>query len=134
MKAMIRVLVIGLTTLVFSGVSFAQAKPATPAAPTTEKKAETKAKATRVTGEVTSVDAKAGTLAIKAKDKDVNLTAESKSAKGALGKIKVGDMVNVSYTEKDGKMIASSVKAAAKSKAAATEKKAATTEKKPDTK
>ncbi len=134
MKAMIRVLVIGLTTLVFSGVSFAQAKPATPAAPTTEKKAETKAKATRVTGEVTSVDAKAGTLAIKAKDKDVNLTAESKSAKGALGKIKVGDMVNVSYTEKDGKMIASSVKAAAKSKAATTEKKAATTEKKPDTK
>jgi len=126
MKRMIRVLVIGLTTLAFSGLSFAQAKPATPAAPTVEKKAETKAKISRVSGEVTAVDAKAGTLAIKAKDKDVNLTAESKSAKGALGKIKVGDMVRVSYTEKDGKMIASSVKAEAKSKAATTEKKSDT--------
>jgi len=126
MKRMIRVLVIGLTTLVFSGVSFAQAKPATPAAPTMEKKAETKAKTIRVTGEVTSVDAKAGTLAIKAKDKDINLTAESKSAKAALGKLKVGEMVGVSYTEKDGKMIASSVKAETKSKAAATEKKSDT--------
>lgn len=126
MKRMIRVLVIGLTTMVFSGVSFAQAKPATPAAPTMEKKAETKAKTIRVTGEVTSVDAKAGTLAIKAKDKDINLTAESKSAKAALGKLKVGEMVGVSYTEKDGKMIASSVKAETKSKAAATEKKSDT--------
>jgi len=126
MKRMIRVLVIGLSTLAFSGLSFAQAKPATPAAPTVEKKAETKAKISRVSGEVTAVDAKAGTLAIKAKDKDVNLTAESKSAKGALGKIKVGDMVRVSYTEKDGKMIASSVKAEAKSKAATTEKKSDT--------
>lgn len=126
MKRMIRVLVIGLTTLAFSGLSFAQAKPATPAGPTVEKKAETKAKISRVSGEVTAVDAKAGTLAIKAKDKDVNLTAESKSAKSALGKIKVGDMVRVSYTEKDGKMIASSVKAEAKSKAATTEKKSDT--------
>lgn len=135
MKAMIRVLVIGLTTLVFGGVSFAQAKPAAPAAPTMEKKAETKAKVNRIRGEVTSLDAKAGTLAIKAKDKDINLTVESKSAKGALEKVKVGDMVRVSYTEKDGKMIASSVKAEAKSKAAAaTEKKGATTEKKSDTK
>ena len=30
-------------------------------------------------------------------------------AKGALGKVKVGDMVKVSYTEKDGKMNASSI-------------------------
>jgi hypothetical protein len=136
MKTMIKVLVIGLTTLVFSGLSFAQAKPATPAAPAMEKKAETKAKVSRITGEVTSVDAKAGSLAIKAKDKDVDLTAESKSAKGALEKIKVGDMVRVSYTEKDGKMVASSIvkSKAAATKGAATEKKAATTEKKSDTK
>ncbi len=134
MKGMIRILVIGLTPLFFTGLSFAQAKPEKSAAPAMEKKAETKAKVTRITGEVTSVDAKAGSLAVKAKDKDVDLTAESKSAKGALEKIKVGDTVRVSYTEKEGKNVASSiVKSKAPAKAAATEKKGAM-EKKSDTK
>jgi hypothetical protein len=53
-------------------------------------------------------------------------------------KLKVGDMVRVSYTEKDGKMIASSVKTESKSKAAksdkAMEKKGERTEKKSETK
>jgi hypothetical protein len=80
------------------------------------------------------VDAKAGTLAVKGKDKEVSLSAESQNVKTALEKVKVGDMVRVSYTEKDGKMIASSVRAATKAKAAAAEKKGATTEKKPETK
>jgi len=138
-KNMIKVLVIGLTSLAFNGVSFAQAKPATPATPTApamEKKTEMKsekAKTNGLTGEVTSVDAKAGTLTIKAKDKEVNLAADSKSTKAALEKLKVGDMVRVSYTEKDGKMIVSSVKAESKTKAAksdkAMEKKGEMTEK-----
>ena len=97
-----------------------------------------KAKTHRITGEVTSLDAKAGTFAVKEKDKEIKLTADSKSAKGALEKLKVGDMVRVSYTEKDGKMIASSVKAEAKTTAAnpekATEKKGDVMEKKPATK
>ena len=149
MKNMIRILVIALTTLSFSALGFAQAKPATPAtpatpaAPATEKKTETKsekAKTHRITGEVTSLDAKAGTFAVKEKDKEIKLTADSKSAKSALEKVKVGDMVRVSYTEKDGKMIASSVKAEPKTTAAAkpadkaTEKKSDVTEKKPATK
>ncbi len=104
MKNALKVLIVALTTLAFSGVSFAQEKkatPATPAAPATEKKSEMKSekpKTTRITGEVTSVDAKAGTLTVKAKDKETNLTADTK-AKGALEKVKVGDMVKVSYTE-----------------------------------
>lgn len=127
MKNMIKVLVIAVTTLVFSGLSFAQAKPATPATPATppmEKKAEKteKAKTVRITGEITSLDAKAGAFAVKTKDKEVKLTADSKSAKSALEKVKVGDMVQVSYTEKDGKMIASSVKAQSKTTAAKSEK------------
>ena len=148
MKNMIKILVVALTTLSFSALGFAQAKPATPAtpatpaAPATEKKTEMKsgkAKTHRVTGEVTSLDAKAGTFAVKEKDKEIKLTADSKSAKSALEKVKVGDMVRVSYTEKDGKMIASSVKAEPKTTAAAkpekaTEKKADVTEKKPATK
>lgn len=121
MKNALKVLVVALTTLAFSGVSFAQAKPATPATPAapakekTEMKSE-KAKTARVTGEVTSVDAKKGMLTVKTKDKDVNLTADAKT-KSALEKIKVGDMVRVSYSEKDGKMVATSVKAESASKA-----------------
>ncbi len=138
MKGMIRVLVIALTPFIFTGLSFAQeTKSEKSTAPAMEKKAPTKAKVTRVAGEVTSVDAKAGTLTVKAKDKDVDLTAESKSAKGALEKIKVGDTVRAAYTEKEGKNVASSIvktKAPAKAKAAATEKKGATAEKKSDTK
>jgi len=144
---MIKVLVIALTSLAFNGVSFAQAKPATPATPATpsapamENKTEMKsekAKTNRITGEVTSLDAKAGTFAVKTKDTEINLTADSKSTKGALEKLKMGDMVRVSYTEKDGKMIANSVKAESKTTAAkpekATEKKADVMEKKSDTK
>ena len=146
MKNMIKVLVVALTTLSFSALGFAQTKPATPATPATpaapaEKKTETKsekAKTHRVTGELTSVDAKAGTFAVKGNDKEVKLAADSKSAKDALEKVKVGDMVRVSYTEKDGKLIASSVKAESKTTAAkpekATEKKADVMEKKSDTK
>jgi hypothetical protein len=135
-KNALRVLIVALTTLAFSSIGFAQEKkttPATPAAPATEKKTEKseKPKTSRVTGEVTSVDAKAGTLNVKAKDKDLKLTAESSSAKGALEKVKVGDMVKVSYTEKDGKMVASSVD---KTKAKAEEKKSDTMEKKTEKK
>lgn len=97
MKSMLKVLVIALTALAFSGVSFA-ADTAT----------KSKPKAMSATGAVTAVDAKAGTLSVKTKDRDLDLTATSKG-KGALGKVKVGDMVKVSYTEKDGKMSASSI-------------------------
>jgi len=139
---MIKVLVIALTSLAFSSVSFAQAKPATPATPATPaapamEKSE-KAKTNRLTGEITSVDVKAGTFTVKGKDKEINLVADSKSTKVGVEKLKVGDTVRVSYTEKDGKMIASSVRAESKSKAAkpdkAMEKKGEMTEKKSDTK
>ena len=123
MKSMIEVAVIALTSLAFNAASFAQAKPATPAtptAPTMEKKTEMKsekAQATVLTGRVTSVDAKTGKLTVKTKDKEVNLTTDSKSTKAALEKLKVGDMAKV--FEKGGKVIAASpVKAESKTKAA----------------
>jgi len=146
-KNTIKILVVALTTLGFSALGFAQAKPATPATPATpaapamEKKTEVKsekAKTQRATGEITSLDAKAGTFEVKEKDKEIKLNADSKSAKDSLAKLKVGDLVRVTYTEKDGKMIASAVKAepkkAAEKKADPTEKKADVTEKKPVTK
>lgn len=134
MKNMIKVLVIALTSLAFSGVSFAQAKPATPATPAAPamEKSE-KAKTNRLTGEITSVDVKAGTFTVKGKDKEINLVADSKSTKAEVEKLKVGDTVRVSYAEKDGKMIASSVRAS-KSKAAKPDKAMEKTDKKSETK
>jgi Cu/Ag efflux protein CusF len=137
-KNMIKVLVIALTSLAFSSVSFAQAKPATPATPATPaapamEKSE-KAKTNRLTGEITSVDVKAGTFTVKGKDKEINLVADSKSTKAEVEKLKVGDTVRVSYTEKDGKMIASSVRAESKSKAAKPDKAMEKTDKKSETK
>jgi Cu/Ag efflux protein CusF len=122
-KTMITLLLIALTSLAFNGLSFAQAKPATPAtpaSPATEKKPEMKSQqeqATVLTGKVTSVDAKAGKLTVKTKDKEVNLTTDSKSTKAALEKLKIGDTAKV--FEKGGKVIAASpVKAESKDKAA----------------
>ena len=123
MKNMIKVLVVALASLAFNGVSFAQAKPATPAppaAPAMEKKTEMKsekAQATILTGKVTSVDAKAGMLTVKVKEKEIKLTTDSKSTKSALEKLKVGDTARV--YEKGGKVIAASpVKAESNTKAA----------------
>ena len=109
MQKALRLLVLALVTVAFAGAGFAADK----SMEKTEKassdtKSTTKAKSVTTTGEVTSVDAKAGTLTVKGKDKDINLNATSR-AKAALGHIKAGDTVKVTYTEKDGQLNASSV-------------------------
>ena len=121
MKNTIKVLVVAFTSLAFNGVSFAQAKsaaPTPPAAPATEKKPEMKsekAQATVLTGKVTSVDAKAGKLTVKTKDKEINMTTDSKSTKAEVEKLKVGDTAKV--FERGGMVIAASpVKAESKAK------------------
>jgi len=107
MKSVLRLLLVSLVTLTFAGVGFAQATPATPATPAKKVvKKEEKPRATRVLGEVISVDAKAGMLTVKVKDKEMSFAAETK---GLLGKVKVGDKVRVSYGEKEGKLIARSI-------------------------
>jgi hypothetical protein len=123
MKNVLKVLVVAFTALVFGGVGIAQDKrpekmeKSAADKPMTDQKAEkSKAKSGTATGEVTSVDAKTGMLTVKTKDKDLNLTAESKSSKSALEKVKPGDTVRVNYSDRDGKMVATSVKAESKSK------------------
>lgn len=131
MKNLLKVLVIAFTALIFGGVSIAQDKKAEKMEksaadkPMTDQKTEksTKAKSGTATGEVTSVDAKSGMLTVKTKDKDLNLTAESKSTKNALEKVKPGDTVRVNYSDKDGKMVATSVKAESKGMTRSEEKK-----------
>jgi Cu/Ag efflux protein CusF len=122
-KNILKLVVVALASLAFNGISFAQAKPTTPAAPdapASEKKTEMKgekAQATVLTGKVMSVDAKAGKLTVKTKDKEVNMTTDSKSTKAALEKLKVGDTAKV--FERGGTVIAASpVKAESKTKAA----------------
>lgn len=140
MKNVLKVLVIAFTGLIFGGVSIAQDKKAekmeksAAEKPMTDQKTEksTKAKSGTATGEVTSVDPKSGMLTVKTKDKDLNLTAESKSTKSALEKVKPGDTVRVNYSDKDGKMVATSVKA--ESKGMAKSEKSTTTEKKAEKK
>ena len=121
MKGMVTFLLVALANLASNDISFAQTKPtapATPSAPATEKKTEAeRAQATVLTGKVTSVDAKAGKLTVKTKDKEVNMTTDSKSTKAALEKLKVGDTAKV--FERGGTVIAASpVKAESKTKAA----------------
>jgi len=114
MKNILRLVLVSLVTLAFAGVALAQTgttgstgtKSTVPAKPAAEKKAKTM----RATGELTSADAKAGMAKVKTKDKELSLSAETEDAKESLGKVKVGDMVQVAYTEKDGKLTLKSLK------------------------
>jgi Cu/Ag efflux protein CusF len=63
---------------------------------------------TCIRGEVTVVDSKAGRLTVKAKGKDMTLAVDPK-AKAAFQKTKVGNMVDVNYTEEGGKLVATSI-------------------------
>ena len=133
-KQIFKLVVVAVTALFFGGVASAQD---TKSGKTGKSSADSQtmekstAKSGTATGEVTSVDAKSGQLTVKAKGKDLDLMAESKSAKNALGKVKVGDTVQVTYTDKDGKMVVSSVKAESKGMSKSAEKTSSTkTEKK----
>jgi hypothetical protein len=92
----------------FCGICFAQSTsptPRTPAADAQQKGTESvRAPATVLTGRVTSVDAKAGTLTVKTKDREITLTTASPTTKTALGKLKVGDTARV--FERGGSVIA----------------------------
>jgi Cu/Ag efflux protein CusF len=129
-KNILKLAVVAFTALIFGGVATAQdtksEKMGKSSADSPKMEKSTKAKSGTATGEVTSVDAKSGQLTVKAKDKDLNLMAESKSAKNALDKVKVGDTVRVTYTDKDGKMVVSSVKAESKGMSKSEERKSST--------
>ncbi len=119
LKNIIKLLFTAWTTCALHAVTFAQSKtstPATPAAPALEMKREND-QASVLTGKVTAVDAKSGKLTVKTKDREINMTTDSKSTRAALEKLKVGDTARV--FEKGGKVIAASpVKVDSKTNAA----------------
>jgi Cu/Ag efflux protein CusF len=108
---------VGVGMLALTGMSFAQTTPAKPDIGSDSKakpaKPETgmdsKASEKKATGDVTSVDAKAGKLAVKTADQDLSLNVDASAAKKSLESIKVGDKVNVSYRDQGGILTASSV-------------------------
>src|ERR687897_3904499 len=130
MKNIFKLAVVAFTALFLGGVATAQdtkaGKTSKSSADSPNMEKSSKAKSGTATGEVTSVDAKSGQLTVKAKDKDLDLMAESKSAKNALDKVKIGDTVRVTYTDKDGKMVVSSVKAESKGMSKSEERKSST--------
>lgn len=127
MKNLFKFVVVAFTVLFLGGVVSAQdtkaGKTSKSSADSPKIEKSSKAKTGTATGEVISVDAKSGQLTVKAKDKDLDLMAESKSAKNALDKVKVGDTVRVTYSDKDGKMVVSSVKAESKGMSKSDERK-----------
>lgn len=117
------------TLLVFlvnsaEAVLAAESAPAKNAAPESEKKAAEKkpadkkaktasatktAKPQRLTGEITAMDAKAGTISVKGPSGEKSFTTQD-AAKDTLEIVKVGEHVKVTYSEKDGKWVTSSMK------------------------
>ena len=130
MKSIYKLVLVAFTALFLGGIATAQdtkaGKTSKSSADSPKMEKSSKAKTATATGEVTSVDAKSGQLTVKAKDKDLDLMAESKSAKNALEKVKIGDTVRVTYTDKDGKMVVSSVKAESKGMSKSEERKSST--------
>ena len=124
MKKVLMVALALLISVAFVSAVFAQApakpaeKPAAPA-PAPEKKAE-KPKVHQYTGTIEKMDGKMIVL----KGQQGEKTFDAASAK-MKGEPKQGDKVVVKYTEKDGKMVASSVTKSAAEKKPAEKKPAA---------
>lgn len=104
-------------SLAFVATVFAQAgtpekKETTTTTTATPEKKETttkvtKSKAMMFQGEVTNMDTAAKMMTVKGKKGDMTFDVSGAKMKG---EVKAGDKVNVKYTEKDGKMMASAVK------------------------
>ena len=123
MKKVIAIFVSVLFVFAIASVSFAVEKAATAPAATEKKEAapvkaeEKKApvKVKRISGEVVTVDATAGTLTVKSKKQEVSLSTDDKTAvkkgieKKTLADVVAGDKVIVKYKEVDGKNVAKSI-------------------------
>ena len=84
----------------------AEKKPAEKKAKTTSATKTTKPQ--RLKGEITAMDAKAGTVSVKGTSEEKTFTTQD-AAKDALEIVKVGEHVRVTYSEKGGKSVATSI-------------------------
>jgi hypothetical protein len=111
-----RSMAILLAFLVFTSRGFgADSAPNKKTSPSTEKKAsDSKEKKTqtptrqRFKGEVMSLDAKAGTVNIKGTNGEKSFVTQD-AAKDSLEVLRTGERVRVTYSEKEGKLVATSL-------------------------
>jgi len=72
-------------------------------------KSTKKPKPQKFVGNISTIDAKTGAVAVKGTESAKSFMAQD-SAKDALERLAVGDRVRVQYSEKDGKLLATSVR------------------------
>lgn len=116
MKAWATGFLVPLLTIALYSVGVAAETAATKSAPpagTTKsepKKAKKAKPATkRFSGEISALDSKSGTLAVKSTVSEKNFVAQE-AVKESLERMTVGDRVKIIYTEKEGKLYASSAR------------------------
>ncbi len=114
-KKIVASLFAGVGMLALAGVGYSQSLPSTPKQGERGMESQ-KASAKHASGEVTSIDAKTGKLAVKTGEKELNLAVEGSSAKKSLESIKVGDKVNVSYRDQGAMLVADSISKAGMSR------------------
>jgi ribosomal protein S1 len=68
-----------------------------------------KPKAQKFTGNISAVDSKTGAVSVKASEAEKSFMTQD-AAKDALERLAVGDRVRVLYSEKEGKLMATSVR------------------------
>jgi Cu/Ag efflux protein CusF len=106
-KSIVRSFAVAITIVAFGALGQAQTTPSSPGKgdmPMGSKDSSAK----KANGEVTSVDANTGKLIVKTSTEDLSLDVQGSAKKNLTG-IKVGDKVNVSYQDKGGMLVASSV-------------------------
>ena len=116
-----KILLVGLVVLLFltssprAGLA-ADSTPAKSAAPESGKKAADKkarttsaAKPQRLKGEITALDVKAGTVSVNSASGEKSFVTQD-AAKDTLEILKIGEQVKVTYSEKDKKLVATSLR------------------------
>lgn len=116
MKARATGLLVPLLTIVLYSVGVAaetavtkSAPAAGPTQPEPKKAKKAKPATKRFRGEITGLDSKAGTLSVKSTVSEKNFIAQE-AVKESLERMTVGDRVKIIYTEKEGKLYASSAR------------------------
>lgn len=116
MEARATGLLVPLLTIMLYSVGVAAETAATKSAPAPvptqrepKKAKKTKPATKRFRGEVTALDSKAGTLSVKNAVSEKNFIAQQ-AVKESLERMTVGDRVKIIYTEKEGKLYASSAR------------------------
>jgi len=112
----IRVIMCLVSAVLFAGSVFGAESSSSKSAPSTGtiKEDTTKSKKSKPTvqkfrGQIIALDAKAGTLSVKNDTSEKSFITQD-AAKDSVEQMTEGDSVRISYTEKEGKLVASSVR------------------------